>query len=228
MNILIIDDHQFLKEGIESRIKQVLPDANCVFITNVRGAVNKVVEEKIDLVFCDLEFDNDPNYDGFDFVKNIQESGLPVKVIALTNYNSYRVMNKVRKSGFSSFLLKTCPFHEFSETLLSVRDNEGEYISFSMKTILKKRYESLKSLFSDSLYGIINLSDNELELVIHSAKLTNRKELAERMSKSPYTIDSYYKSILDKLSLKSRIEVQLFANEFMDELIKRKNQGMGN
>lgn len=226
MNILIIDDHQIIKEGVEIRIKRMLPDANCFFTTNVRDGIYRVTDNKIDLVLCDLEFENDTTYDGFDFVKKIRESDIPVKVIAFTTFNSYRVMNKARKSGFDSFLSKGCSFQEFSDTLLNVIDSEpnSEYISLSMRVLMKKRYESQKPLFSGSLYGISNLSENELELVILSAKTTDRNKLAEIMRKSHFTIDSYYKSVLEKLSLKNRSEVRFFAEEFMDELLKWEKQ----
>ncbi len=224
MNILIIDDHTFLKEGIESRILQVIPNANCFFTSNIKGALVKVIEDKIDLVFCDLEFDNDENYDGFYFTREALKLVPHIKVIAFTNYNSYRIMNKARKTGFSSFLLKTCSFQEFSDTLINVVESEGEYISLSMKSITKKRDAIKMSMFSDSLYGISDLSQKELELVILTAKTTDRQELARAVCKSPFTIDAYFKNIFQKLNIKSRKEVQFFAMEFMDELMKRKCQ----
>jgi len=221
INILIIDDHSFLKEGIESRIMQILPAAKCFFTTNIKGALVKVIEDRISLVFCDLEFDNDESYDGFYFINRVKDLVPAIKIIAFTNYNSYRIMNKVRKSGFNSFLLKTCNYEEFSDTIKNVIESDSEYISLSMKSILKKRDSIKLSLFSDSLYGISNLSQKELELIILTTNTTNRKELAQLMLKSPFTIDSYFKSILHKLNLNSRQELQFFAKEFMDELIKK-------
>jgi len=224
INILIIDDHTFLKEGVESRIKQVFPSATCFFTTNIKGALVKVIDDRINLVLCDLEFDNDPAYDGFYFIKSVINPGANTKVIAFTNYNSYRIMNKARKAGFSSYLLKTCSYSEFSDTLVNVMERDDEYISISMKSILKKRDNIKTSMFSDSLYGVENLSKSELELVILSAKTTNRHELAKIIYRSAFTVDSLYKKILIKLNIKSRKEVQFFAIEFMDELLKRKNQ----
>ena len=223
INILIIDDHPFLKEGVELRVSRILPDANCFFTSNIRSALVQVLEYGIDLVFCDLEFDNESDYDGFYFIKEVLIVKPNLKVIAFTNYNSYRIMNNARKSGFSSFLLKTCSFNEFSDTLVNVINSNDEYISLSMQGIIKKRNKIKRSIFSDSLYGISNLSNHELKLVILSAKTTDRIILAESMNKSAFTIDSYYKSIFRKLNIRSRSEVQFFAIEFMEELLKRKN-----
>ncbi len=224
MNILVIDDHSFLKEGIEFRIKQVLPHANCFFSSSIKSALVQIIEDKINLVFCDLEFDNDSTHDGFYFVEEAVKLAPAIKTIAFTNYNSYRIMNKARKSGFNSFLLKICSFQEFSDTLINVINSENEYISLSIQGIITRRNEIKMSLFSDSLYGISDLSEKELELIILSSETTDRQILSKTFCKSPFTIDAYYKSILQKLNIKSRKEVQFFAREFMGKLLKMQKQ----
>lgn len=222
MNILVVDDHSFLKEGIEIRIKQIFKDANVVFTTKIGTALFLLRDSKPDLVISDLEFDHESDYSGFDFIKEVKKVKPNTKTIALTNYNSYRIMKKARQSGFNSFLLKTCSFDEFANTLKNVLQSDDEYISSSMKKLLKKRHQLTESIFSDSLYGIAELSEHELEALILSSESTERTELANTMCKSPFTIDAYFKSILKKLKLKSRQEAQLFAKEFMKEILKRK------
>jgi len=220
MNILIIDDHQLVKEGIEARIKKAVPEAQCFFATNARMAISKINEKEISLVFCDLEFNNEPRLDGFYIIKNLLEFEPRIKAIALTNYNSYRVMKKAINSGFHSFLEKGCSFKEFSNTLINVNAN-GAYESQTMKKLYKKRNSFLGTIFSDSLYGISDLSEREKELTILSASTTDRQQLAKKMNVTPYTIDSYFKSILSKLNLKHRQELSMFSLEFKDKLLKQ-------
>lgn len=222
MNILIIDDHQLVKEGIEARIKKVKSEAHCYFASNARLAISKIHEISIDLVFCDLEFSGETDTDGFYIIKNILKLKPKVKVIALTSYNSYRIMKKAIASGFHSFLDKGCSFEEFSETLLNVNAN-GNYESPTMKRLLKKRNQLLGTIFSESLYGVFDLSNRERELALLSAETTDRQELAKKMNVTPYTIDTYFKKILSKLNLKHRQELSLFSLEFEDELKKSKS-----
>lgn len=219
MNILIIDDHPLVKEGIVARIKKALPTATCCFGSNARMAISKINNTEINLVFCDLEFSNEPNIDGFYIIKSILDFEPRIKAIALTNYNSYRIMKKAIDSGFHSFLEKGCSFEEFQETLLQVME-QGKYKSKTMKKLFKKRNDFLGAIFSDSLYGISDLSPREKELTLLCASTTDRQNLAKLMNVTPYTIDSYFKSILLKLSLKSRKELSLFSLEFKDVLLK--------
>jgi len=219
MNILIIDDHSLVADGIINRIKKVLPEANCVFVDNVRSAYAELHHQIFDLIISDLEFDQEPQHDGFFIARKILELDPRAKIIALTHYNSYRIMKKAKAAGFKSFLNKGCSFQDFSDTLLNVLE-KGEYVSETEKQLLKKRKAIAKSIFNHSLQGIALLSKRELELATLCAHTTDRNELAQKMQVEPYTIDSHFKNILSKLNLNNRKELAIFAQDFKDELIK--------
>ena len=85
---------------------------------------------------------------------------------------------------------------------------------------------SLVAGFSDSIYGISDLSAKELELTLLSKETTNRQELSKLMGNTPYTIDTYFKNITSKLKLNHRKDVAFFCAEFYDELIKVKEAEM--
>jgi len=219
MNILIIDDHQILKEGIINRFEKIVPEATCHFVDNIRSALSKMQCIKIDLILCDLEFNNDPEFDGFYFINNVLEFEPRTKAIAYTNYNSYRIMKKSISSGFLSFLDKSCSLNAFEDTVLNVLEN-GTYSSETMQKLLKSRNKFKRSIFSDSIYGISDLSPKELELTMLSKKTTDRQKLAKKMGNTPYTIDTYFKGIVGKLNLRNRQEVAFFSIEFHEELKK--------
>lgn len=221
MNILIIDDHSILREGIEKKVLKVFPSSICHFEDNIKGAILKFQKLQMDLILCDLEFGNDSK-DGFQIIENILKFEPRTKAVAFTNYYSYRVMNKAIKSGFLSFLDKNCSFLDFENTLSNVVEYGVEYESISMKQLRKKRNKFTRSIFSESLYGISDLSPKELELTLLTNQTTDRNVLAEKMSNSPFTIDTYFKSIVSKLHLKHREHVALFCAEFYDELLKFK------
>lgn len=221
MNVLIIDDHEVMADGIESRIKKVFPNAVCFFAINSRVALGKISQSKIDLIICDLNFRNDIERDGFYIVKHIKGFEPKTKMIAYTSFDSYRIMNKAIKSGFDSFLDKGCTFKEFKDTITNVLKN-GSYQSAIMKKLKAKREEFVKSIFSDSYHGFYNLSKRELDVVINCAKTTKRKELAQLLFISENTIDTHIKHILEKLNMQHRQEIALFAKEFMEELLNRK------
>ncbi|QMU65532.1 MAG: response regulator [Flavobacteriaceae bacterium] len=223
LNVLILGNDKVIKESIESRIKKVKPKSQCHFVSNAKLAISKMHEISIDLIFCDLEFSGETDIDGFYIIKSILKFEPKVKVIALTHYNSYRIMKKAMTIGFHSFLDKGCSFNEFSETLINVSVN-GMYESPTMKRLLKKRNQFLSTTFSKSLYGISDLSPRELEFILLSAETINKLKLAEIMNVTPNIIDTYFDTVLSKLQLKYREELSLFSLECKDELLKLLNK----
>lgn len=171
----------------------------------------------IHLILCDLEFNNEEDIDGFYIIKNIQAFEPRIKCIALTNYNSYRIMKKAIASGFHSFLEKGCSLKVFSETVTNVLVSDY-FESETMKLLLKKRNNFLSTIFAESLYGISSLSPREIELTLLSSTTTDRHKLAKMMNIKPSTIDTYFKDILKKLQLKHRQELSVFSLEFKEEI----------
>lgn len=221
MNILIIDDHEIVSDGIIKRLKKVLPNASCYYASNIRLAYALMHQVDVELVICDLEFENEPDKDGFYIVEKILSLEPRIKIIALTHYNSYRIMRKAKSFGFNSFLNKGCSFQDFSDAINGVLQH-GNYQSKTEERLIKKRKMISKNIFSESLQGIYDLSKRELELTILSSKTTDRQELAEIMAINPFTVDSHFKNILSKLSLSNRKELAIFAMDFNDELQKLK------
>ena len=219
MNILLIDDHELIAEGVKKRINKIFPEATCLFADNIRLAYALMHQHQIDLIICDLEFDKDQEHDGFYIIDKILELEPRAKVIALTHYNSYRIMKKAKSAGFMSFLNKGCSFKDFKDTLVNVYKH-GKYESQSEKTLIKKRMRISKSIFNESLKGIIDLSKRELELAIFASKTVDRNEIAKLMKIEPYTVDSHFKNIKHKLSLNSRKELAIFSYDFGDILKK--------
>lgn len=219
MNILIIDDYELIAEGVIKRVKKVLPNANCIFVDNVRSTYAVMHQHEIDLIISDLEFEKDPEHDGFYIAEKILELEPRAKIIALTHYNSYRIMKKAKASGFMSYLNKGCSFTDFKDTILNVLKN-GLYQSKDEKDLLKKRMAISRTIFNDSLQGISFLSKRELEIALLSVETTDRNDLATLLGIEAYTIDSHFKNTLSKLNLSNRKELAIFALDFQKELEK--------
>lgn len=221
MNILIIDDHPILKEGVTKRVEKVIPNATCIFVTNYKTAIDKIYEQKIDLVFCDLSFGKESDTHGFFIIESIIKLNKKIKIIAYTTFDAYRIMKKTLKLGVNSYLDKATNFNEFAETLtgvLELEEYDSVFNSASMKRIFKRRYSDSETVFRDSLLGISSLSQRELELLIYYSKSAKRQDLATLMDISPATVDKHFKNIINKLNLQHRKELTLFYEEFQNEI----------
>jgi DNA-binding NarL/FixJ family response regulator len=222
MNVLIIDDHQIVEDGLRKWFLKINPKTTCYFVDNVKSASTILQKYSIELILCDLDLKNDKKNDGFKFIEGIVSFEPNTKAIAYTGYDSYRIMKKALNSGFLSFLNKGCTFKDFEETITMVLES-GKHESETMKELFKKRYEFTRSIFSDSINGVSDLSDKELELTVLTVETTDKNILGKKMGVKPSTIDSYFQKITEKLHLKHRQDVAFFSNEFEEELLKMKS-----
>ena len=222
MTIAIIDDHEVLKEGLFRRLKNLLPEANIIFVKNVKSLFAQAHYHKFDLVLCDIEFD-DTNLTGFDIIKSFRELEPEIKMIAFTHHRSYRIMKQARRLGFNAFLNKGCSIRDFNNTIVNVLE-KGEYISETEKELRKKRMALSEQIYTDSLQALYSLTPRELDIVITSADSSNRNYLSEKLNITPYTVDTYVKRIFEKLNMSNRKDLEIFAKDFYDRLIKIKNE----
>ena len=221
MNILIIDDHEIVVEGIKARIKKVFPDCKCTYAQNFRSAYADLSHNQFDIILCDLEFD-DEDYNGFDLIKNLLNLEPKAKLIAHTHHYSYKIMKKAIETGFKAYLHKGCSFNDFQNTLINVLKN-GRYESEAEKELKRKRLQISRTIFNDSIQAIIQLSNRELEVSIQTIETTDRYQLSEKLNIEPYTVDAHIKNILSKLGLSNRKELSIFAYDFKDLLEKELN-----
>lgn len=227
MNVLIIDDHEEIAEGVKTRVLNVFPEANCFFASKSRDAVFIVRSQSINLILCDLEFKNDPINDGWTILAKIHAINPKIKTIAYTSHSSYQVMKESIKFGFHSFLEKGCSLDDFATTLEGVMEF-GDFESPTIARLKKKRYTIIDRKFHDSLESISELSQRELQVAdllsetldVHS--IAKAISVKEKMVK-PTTVDTYIKRIMSKLSIHSRADLAMFCSEFREQLEKLRN-----
>ncbi|PZP45838.1 MAG: DNA-binding response regulator [Pseudopedobacter saltans] len=85
INAIIIDDEKAAIDVIEFYLKQTLFIHHVGSFTNPLNALQKVAEEKIDLIFLDIQM---PEISGMDFIKAINGKS---KVILTTAYSEFAV-----------------------------------------------------------------------------------------------------------------------------------------
>lgn len=227
MNILVVDDHEEILEGIKSRILHFHPNAICHFATKSRDALFIARGNNIDLLLTDLEFKNDEN-DGWHILGKILQVNPKIKSIAYTTHGSYNVMKESLDSGFNSFLEKGCSLNEFGEALQGVFDN-GYFESESIRRIKKKRFAIIESRFRNSLELLKELSPREVQVAVLLSETLNINLISDSISTAKNSvksssIETYVKRIMTKLMIHNRTDLSLFCAEFKNELLKLKKE----
>ncbi len=190
MKCIIIDDEPLALELLEDFITKV-PFLELVgSCSNCFEATSFLQEQKIDLIFTDIEM---PDFSGIDFIKSLEDKPM---FIFTTAYSHYAV------EGFNlnaiDYLVKPIPFHRFlkaatrAQNLLKLKIEE-EIPLVNKETIpqfifVKSEYENLKINLADIKY-IESLKDY-IKIHTHKEKpiltLSSLKNFELKLGKSNF------------------------------------------
>jgi DNA-binding NarL/FixJ family response regulator len=103
--ILIVDDHEIVREGIRNLLRQSRPDWNiCGQATNGKEAVAAVESLRPDAVILDVTM---PIMSGLEAAARIAKSGAESRVLIFTMHESESLGREVREAGAHGFVLKS-------------------------------------------------------------------------------------------------------------------------
>ena len=198
IKILIADDHAIVREGL----KQIAAEEKDIIVAGEAENVEKLMEllakEKWSLVILDI---NMPGKSGLEALKDIKQfyPGLPVLILSMFSEDQYGI--RAIKAGASGYLKKvSAP----TELVIAIRKivSGGKYINPSLA---EKLADKLGEKGKASLHE--NLSDREYQIMCNIALGKSAEEIAQDLSISINTVYTYRNRILEKMSMKSNVEL---------------------
>jgi two-component system invasion response regulator UvrY len=204
--VILADDHVLLRDALatlinsfdELKVIAAASDGNNLIETITRGQIP-------DLVLLDL---NMPKMDGFETAEWLQKHHPNVKTLVLTMYDSEIALIRLLQVGVKGFLKKDIHPNELKAALISVAEN-GYYYSHNTTGKLASFFQ--KNHGNQSSIEKAILTDLEIEfLKLASTELTY-KEIADKMKITPRVIDSYRDTLFEKLDVKSRVGLAIYA-----------------
>lgn len=204
--VALVDDHVLLRNGLAGLINS-LADYNVIFeADNGVDFQNKIRDGIIpDLVLMDI---NMPEMDGFATSQWIRQTHPLIKVLALSMYDNENSIIRMFKAGARGYILKDSEPSELRAALDSLI-TKGYYYS---ELVSGKLIHSINKMDEDAdIRNLSQLNDRELEFLKYACTEMTYKEIADKMFLSPRTIDGYRDSLFEKLNLKTRVGLVMYA-----------------
>jgi len=205
ITIAVIDDHQLFRGGLVGLIKQLNPAFQVVSESqNGQEFLDKIQEGlEADVVLIDL---NMPVMDGFSTVQHLQKEHAHVKCLVLTMKDDDITLIKLLKAGAKGFLNKDAEPEELEAAIISIHE-KGFYYSPNVADKL------VGALRTPNGFTTANskLNDQERQFLELACSEYTYKEIADIMYLSAKTIDGYRAKLFEKLNVKSRVGLVLFA-----------------
>jgi DNA-binding NarL/FixJ family response regulator len=210
IKVAIADDHDLMREGIVKLIE----DAQCTVVVQARNGrelLEKIPTAAPDVVLMDI---NMPELDGIQTTLELGKAHPEVKTIALTALEDETSTIRMLRAGARAYLLKSASAQELNQAISDVYTRGyhfSELVSGRLIHSLNHGYESHDTVLS------LSLTQREIEFLQHLCSELTNKEIADRMCVSPRTSEGWSKNLCERLGVKSRVGLVLFA--FRNNLI---------
>jgi DNA-binding NarL/FixJ family response regulator len=123
--VLIVDDHAFVRRGVQS-ILESFPDWElCGQASDGKEAISMVEHLKPDVVLMDVSM---PGMDGIEATRIVRAANSRTKIVLLTLHESVEVLRSGFRAGANGYLLKADAEEELMKALRVVI-GDGSYIS---------------------------------------------------------------------------------------------------
>lgn len=203
--IALADDHTLLRKGLASLV-QNLGYAVLLEADNGDELIGKISADKLpDLVLMDI---NMPGKDGFETTLWLREHYPDVKVLALSMYDDETAIIKMLRNGARGYILKDTEPGELKMAMESVLQKGFYYSEMVTGRLMRSITDNNEAAVSSRLQ---KLTDREIEFLKLACSELTYKEIAAQMHLSPRTIDGYRDALFEKLDIKTRTGLAIYA-----------------
>lgn len=202
IKILIADDHAIVREGL----KQIVAEEKDMIVSgeaeNASSLMSLLEKDNWSIVVLDI---NMPGKSGLEALKDIKHlyPDLPVLILSMFSEDQYGL--RAIKAGASGYLKKVSAPTELVVAIRKIVSGR-KYIN---PDLAEKLAENLGSENQNNLHE--KLSDREYQIMCNIALGKTAEEIAEDLSLSINTIYTYRNRILEKMSMKSNVELTQYA-----------------
>jgi two-component system invasion response regulator UvrY len=205
ISVLLVDDHQLVRTGIQALLNSDNEIQVVAVAESGEQAVEMVGELAPDVVLMDVSM---PGIGGVEASRRILRQNPAVKIIGLSAYNDGPIPQQLLKLGVLGFISKS--------------SSAEEMICAIRKAIEGKRYLcsdvannlAFQNLLDNHRSPFGKLSQREAEIVTLILQGKTIQEMAEMLSISSKTVNTYRYRLYEKLKIKNDVELTRLAVKF--------------
>jgi DNA-binding NarL/FixJ family response regulator len=215
IKIILVDDHRIVRDGIKSLL-QSEDDIEVVGEASNYSELINLLENKIpDVLILDIAL---PDMSGIEITKIMTLNYPAIRVIMLTMYTNEDFIFNSLKAGAKGYLPKNTTKKELIKAIKAVYNSEDYFSDEISNLILKSYIKKAKTSEQENEDPSKVLTRREEEILKLAAQGNSNREIAERLFISTRTVESHKNHIMNKLELKTNVDLIKFAikNKIID------------
>lgn len=201
--IVIVDDHLLIAKALRGIIANFEAFEVLYECENGKDLQDKFKATNLlpNIVLLDISM---PIMDGFETAKWLKETHPEILIMALSMQDDEQSVIKMVKNGATGYLLKNTHPADLEKALLAIVKNRFYYPDWAASKVFA-------SLNQKNNYNEIKITTRETEFLKYVSTEMSYKEISEKMFCSPRTIESYRDNLCEKLELKTRVGLAVYA-----------------
>lgn len=208
IDIALFDEHRLALEGLSGLLSGV-SDFRVVLNCDDRNVLTEKLKSiQVHVLILNM---HDISVRNLNLIVQLTISSPKLKILIVSVIDSEEIVLKTIKAGAKGFLGKDSDRNSLLEAVYTLR-NGHDYYSKSITHLLLNRY--ISSLKADELSqnaDINNLSSRQIEILKLWGESYTNQEIADRFFISVRTVESHKNHIMQKLNLKSTVDMVKFA-----------------
>ena len=199
-----MDDHNLLRKALAKLISSFEN-----YAVLFEGDSGKEIKAKIalqvipDVILLDV---NMPDMDGYETVRWLNKNYPQVKVLALSMFSDETTIIRMLRLGAKGYILKNIEPEELKLALDSIMKKDFYLSDYISGKIISGLHKDLGNPDDQ-----INLSDKEKEFLRLVCSELTYKDIADKMYISHRTVDNYRNVLFEKLKVRSRVGLVMYA-----------------
>jgi DNA-binding NarL/FixJ family response regulator len=204
IRIALVDDHALFRKGIGTLLSE-FDDIEVVFDAPNGKELQSLlkVHHDIDVILMDITM---PIMDGYAASAWVKQNYPLVHVLALSMFDEDIAVIGMLKSGAGGYVLKESSPAELYRAISEIKE-KGIYLNEMVSGKMLKNFQAQDTDTGNS----VHLTERETEFIRYCASELTYKEIADKMKIAPRSVENYRENLFEKLQMKSRVGLVLFA-----------------
>ncbi len=216
IKVLLVDDHQIVRDGIFALLIKEHEIEIVGEASNGDELFEKLKFIKPEIIILDISL---PKMSGIEIAAILSRDYPHIRIIVFSSYTDEETIFKSIRSGAKGFLPKDSMREDLVTAIKKVHQG-FEYLSDKIPNTILMDYIKKSSSAEDKFNNLklSNLTKREREILKLIAEGLSYKEIGSELYISVRTVETHKNNILQKLELKSTIDLVKFAikNDLID------------
>lgn len=198
----VAEDVAILRKGLCKILSSYEDYTVCIEASNGRMLIEQIKKTttRIDICLLDISM---PEMDGHQTISVLKKEFPNLKVLVLSMYNDDYNIIRMLKNGANGYVLKSANPDELHTALQEIHHKSfyhTDLVNMHMMQIMQRKED-----------GINALTTKETEFLSYCCSELTFKEIADLMNLSPRTVEGYRNILCNRLNIKSRTGLVMYA-----------------